>query len=421
MRSVVLLLLLTLISQKSQSAVGLRQVGDKAGFSRELNMILNPDCDLPECKGEGSHFINLVHVSAKGDSDVIHYLWSTFGTPSVLIVQTSLKASLQINWESLLNESVAEGIIQFSEKPYYSFGLILAQLWQFNDTKDTGKLDISTNESFPISFMEMSWQNINETMTCSSDQCSVSFETSSVDTDYFLPNGSFSFQMTAHSKDGRNNILPHLEHTASSSQLNIVLNEMKSHFTGSRFALEFLFFSSDVSHENIDPIAIESRKSVDDEYTPGVFKRYVLTTPSSRSNGSGGYLHWKPVCYTNYKRTIAHSSDSSTYGIQYTNTSQPFSIVKAFFGPSDNNSMSAFNVSFGSAGDGFYLKTNYTSWSVAIGYGRAPPERLSLMVILIISIGVGAPLLLMAIGGLYFIIQKLARKKYDLLLSSSLT
>ncbi|XP_022257751.1 glycosylated lysosomal membrane protein A-like isoform X4 [Limulus polyphemus] len=343
MRSVVLLLLLTLISQKSQSAVGLRQVGDKAGFSRELNMILNPDCDLPECKGEGSHFINLVHVSAKGDSDVIHYLWSTFGTPSVLIVQTSLKASLQINWESLLNESVAEGIIQFSEKPYYSFGLILAQLWQFNDTKDTGKLDISTNESFPISFMEMSWQNINETMTCSSDQCSVSFETSSVDTDYFLPNGSFSFQ------------------------------------------------------------------------------RYVLTTPSSRSNGSGGYLHWKPVCYTNYKRTIAHSSDSSTYGIQYTNTSQPFSIVKAFFGPSDNNSMSAFNVSFGSAGDGFYLKTNYTSWSVAIGYGRAPPERLSLMVILIISIGVGAPLLLMAIGGLYFIIQKLARKKYDLLLSSSLT
>ncbi|XP_013793986.1 glycosylated lysosomal membrane protein A-like [Limulus polyphemus] len=407
-----LLVLVILVS----SSVGL---GNKGKLTRKLNMTLNPNCSLPECKGETDNSINLVHVTAEGDSDVLHYVWSSVGAPSVLIACTSLNSTLEIDWKNLLNESEVEGSINFSEKPYYSLGLVLAKIWQFNDTEDVGKLDSGSNISFPLPLMEMQWENINRTMHCSNNHCSAVFHTLSSDPKYFLPNGSFSFEVTAHSHDGRSNILPHLDHTANSSQLNIVLNGMNSEFNGSRFALEFILIGSDTITEKESNVEIESQKSIDDEYTPGIFERDVLMTPASHFTGSGGYLQWKPVCYTKDERTIAHSTESYSYGIQKTNNSLPFSITKAFFNSSlPPNSLSAFNISFGSSGDGFYLKTNYTSWSMTVGYGRPPSDQFSLMIILIISIGLGTPLILMVVWGVGFCVQKFTRKQDDLLLSS---
>lgn len=64
--------------------------------------------------------------------------------------------------------------------------------------------------------------------------------------------------------------LPHLLHSANSTQVDLVFDKLNtnSSFTNSRFALEILLASSDTVNTTA---TIISRKSLDDEHSPGVF------------------------------------------------------------------------------------------------------------------------------------------------------
>lgn len=53
----------------------------------------------------------------------------------------------------------------------------------------------------------------------------------------------------------------------------------------------------------------------------------------------------------------------------------------------------------------------------AFGYGYPPSEEFSLLIILVISIGLGLPAILVVISGMVLSIKRAAKKKDDLFLS----
>jgi hypothetical protein len=64
--------------------------------------------------------------------------------------------------------------------------------------------------------------------------------------------------------------LPHLLHSANCTQVDLVLDKLKTNsgFSSSRYALGVLIASSDKANTTA---TIISRKSLDDEHSPGVF------------------------------------------------------------------------------------------------------------------------------------------------------
>lgn len=74
-------------------------------------------------------------------------------------------------------------------------------------------------------------------------------------------------------------------------------------------------------------------------------------------------------------------------------------------------------ISLGAKGDGFDKRTNYSTWTFLVGYGTPPNERFSYLVIMIISIGIGIPLVILLATGLYLCIRKLPRRNSESYLS----
>lgn len=85
----------------------------------QLRSRLNPDCD-ETCRGRN---VTTLHLSADGSNDTLHYLWDFIGYPSVLLALTPPSTSLNISWEDYLARR--ENSVRFSEKPKYSFGMII--------------------------------------------------------------------------------------------------------------------------------------------------------------------------------------------------------------------------------------------------------------------------------------------------------
>lgn len=79
---------------------------------------------------------------------------------------------------------------------------------------------------------------------------------------------SFCFQVGAYTGDGASVEPPHLLHTANSSQVDIILNNFHTTFNKSRFAVEFIIYSSTTDLNYTSTV----KKTDDDENTPGEFR-----------------------------------------------------------------------------------------------------------------------------------------------------
>ena len=53
------------------------------------------------------------------------------------------------------------------------------------------------------------------------------------------------------------------------------------------------------------------------------------------------------------------------------------------------------------------------------GFGEPPRDYVSFVVILVMSVGLGIPLLIILASGIYFLVKKLGKPKADLLLGRS--
>ncbi|CAG2055870.1 unnamed protein product [Timema podura] len=354
-----------------------------------LSSSVNPGCnpDAGYCDK-----VTLVHVRADGPNDTLHYLWGFTGKPSIILALTSPNATLTINWKDFIFASVQA--IEFSEKPVYSFGLVVNKIWEYNDVNDTGYLNMSlVNKNYKRAYdteyfhwkiakfendtegailhMESVKYNKPGDVTAV-ERGNIKFMTlyTSLPGTALIANSEsllphFPSHNSAYGYNDHSDILPHLVHTQNSSLIDLVIDKLgtNSHFSHARFAVDIILASQDPKNTTM---TFESHKSLDDEYTPGVFTMVDLQTPSSVSGAKGGYIQWRPVAYIAKERDLTNSTDANNYGLSnvtYPSAVLNSSAVYAFFSSSlENMLVQETVVSFGLKEDGFYKKTNYTSW-----------------------------------------------------------
>lgn len=94
----------------------------------------------------------------------------------------------------------------------------------------------------------------------------------------------------------------------------------------------------------------------------------VVEDEKNQNKVQSGFLQWRPIVYTSANKVVSNSTKTLEYEVANVTDSVATlnsSLLFAFYG----SDLSKFlikgeNVSFGSNKDGFYAKTNFSSWYV---------------------------------------------------------
>ncbi|XP_013394572.1 glycosylated lysosomal membrane protein A isoform X2 [Lingula anatina] len=395
--------------------------GDSTEATRKLSSIqYNPGCENdPICKrvSDSGSAPNLLYAYSVGN-DTLHYFFSTVGAPTFLVAKTPGKKqeSLNVSWTDFL--SVNDTNVKNSVKlpnVNYAFAVVFTKLYEYNDTNDHADFTSIPNDEWNWNIRDFAkqfvWKGLNTTELNNPVTVRTNLSMTNIDESYI------SFDWKLFGNHDRNTEVPHLEHTINDTQFNFLINNWPTFCEKSRFGLELVMMGTDgVKHMT----NIEESKSLDDEYTPGVFtmidwstQSKVLASDTDESKQLGGYLQWKPVVYLTEER----SSQKQTQAKHYDTMKADHSVIKsmvpmrslamAFFGDQLNTmTLNATNISFGLPEDGFYAKSNYTVWSGSIGYGTPPQDEISILVIIVIAVGLGIPVVLIIFGGLIVCIKR---------------
>lgn len=347
---------------------------------------------------------NLVHIVATGSEDTIHFLWSSYRLPSIIIARTEHHVNLSINFTQL--SLFDKDAITFSEKPIESVGLTIKELWLYTDEKDMANFDHTYNAT-SLNLEEFKWSNIFSSLQCSNISATTKVQASSNES-IFHENGTFGLEFSVIPKKISSTNFPHLFFTGNSSEIKVILNNFYSEVKETRYALTLLAFSS----YKDDEWKKDTSKSITDEYSPGVFKNIDLLSTCCEGNLSS-FLNWRPVAYTGIVPIVANSSDAKMSDFYRTTSTNILSIAELFF----SQQPITFNMSFGTVGDDFYTKTKYTTWILMIGTGQPVIRQMSLSAIVFTAVGLGSLVLFMLIGALYTACEYLRKKDDDLLLS----
>lgn len=196
-------------------------------------------------------------------------------------------------------------------------------------------------------------------------------------------------------------------------QIDLVAENIDfSNFSSTRVAIEFLVVSSENKTEGT--FKLNKRRNLDDEFTPGIFDVYDIVSPRSNDDSRGAFLQYRPVCYTTKGRTVSDSTELKQGNIKSLNnnsleieTNFMYTFPMSFYGYNlGSKVVQGSNISFGVPNDGFYLRSNYTSFSMLMGIGAPPIEKLSAFVITFAAIGLGVPFLVLLVGGTYLTIKR---------------
>ena len=107
--------------------------------------------------------------------------------------------------------------------------------------------------------------------------------------------------------------------------------------------------------------------TLDDEHTPGIFRTEELLLSGLNESDFQSYLQWRPVVYTTDKRDLSESTgvkvSPSVMVDDVEIDSLNKSLLYALYGEDLKDMLvRKVKVTFGSADDGFYKKTNYHAW-----------------------------------------------------------
>ncbi|XP_060679192.1 glycosylated lysosomal membrane protein, partial [Hemiscyllium ocellatum] len=342
---------------------------------------------------------NVLHVRAVGSTDTIHYLWSTLGAPTVLLVYTSSpNSSLHIDWTRLEQRDPSNAVhVEPADAVVHSAAVVFSRVLEYDDVGDVADISRVPVSSFYPAYRleELSWDNVNATLdprrlTAQLRGCNAS--------DQLFGNGSFTFRIAAFEGTSRDVELPRLLHTANSSRLEFLIDGVVPRGNRSRFALELFILEGLGARPEL-----RLHHSIDDEYTPSIFQMDQLVALGENGSTIASFLQWKPVAYTSQHPSLANSVPTRQYGLQPgRNHSLPaFSIAYAFYGAPlpGGPRLAAMNISFGGPGRGLYEPGRHISWSALIGHGEPPQERFSILVVVIMTVALGLPILLLLLGG----------------------
>ncbi|XP_070542844.1 glycosylated lysosomal membrane protein A-like [Ptychodera flava] len=374
---------------------------------RKLSIEYNPNCTIAVCKNSTDNK-NLVYVKAVGN-DVIHYLWSSIGAPTLVLATTPNNTKLHVNWEKLMSSGESNTAIEFVPNDViYSMAMVFTRMFEYDDVNDTSVISKCPRCNMKSLLLEdLKWQDMNITINETT-------HSAVLNTTLYQPsikgNGTISIQFTAYGEKDRSKILPHLQYTANTTQVDFTIDSLEPAFNSSRFALEVLAVSGQKNPK--EDIIKQMTKSIDDEYTPGMFEVDELHLPPQPPKSKyGSYSQWKPVCYFGQARDLSNALEANSDDLQTENLYIPRESIMVKFYDMKEVDMAAFNLSFGTSKDGFYNAHHYVTWTTNVGYGTPPEDELSLLVIIVLIAGLGIPVLLIVAGGTYVCIKK-RRQKY---------
>lgn len=361
--------------------------------TRQIYMQFNPD--FPNSS------VNLLHTRAVGNGSTIHYVWSTIGAPTVLLIYTeSEHSALRVNWAKLLSPDPYGAIaIEPADSVLYSTALTFTRIFEYKDVNNTANFSGTEDKYFypPYDLSNFVWENANDTLNASS----FSFRLTGVDASDpsgSFRNGSVSFRVSAYDRPGRDASAPQLLHTANCSKLEFMISGVQPRGNNSRFALEMVTLEEKTGRKTL-----RSVRSIDDEYTPTVFEVMELLPDAPNASHAHGYFQWKSVAYGSVNGSRANSLPCVAHQPQHMNGTPPVpSIIQAFYGEqlSGRYNVEALNVSYGIADGDFYNKNKFLGWSVLVGYGAPPRDSFSILVICIMAVALGTPLVLLILGAM---------------------
>jgi hypothetical protein len=355
-------------------------------------------------------YINLVYTTVRRTDDIVHFLYSTRGVPSVLVAHTSPSATLHINFTKFLSHNVteAENSITFNTgdftvQPNTSFVLLIEQLIDFKDSPDTAKMG-DTNWTTVHNLSRASWRNVS--LTKDVHQHLIVFN--GTPSPWLSSNGSFGLQFRSFCDSGYSPELPKLPYNSQMTSVDVVMDNVATQYNESRFGLKLVVATTSHVTSNM---SMDVRKSIDDEHSPGSFVTINWLTSSNESE-SESFLQWKPACYNQPQRSIKSLSSARYYEITPYHVTQPAepSLALDYFGhliyDSEAVKMATNDISFGLAHDGFYKSTHFAVWSFSLGIGKPPFDVISPTIVLIIAIGLGIPVVIILAGIVYTCVRK---------------
>ncbi|XP_056402911.1 glycosylated lysosomal membrane protein [Hyla sarda] len=367
--------------------------------TRQIYLQFNP--------GFSNSSVNLLHTRAVGNGSTIHYVWSTIGAPTVLLIYTETPHSdLRVNWTKLLSSDPSGAItMDPADSVLYSTALTFTRIFEYRDVNNTANFSGTAEKYFypPYDLGNFVWENANDTLNASSSSFRLTGVDQSDPTGSFR-NGSVSFRVSAYDRPGRDASAPRLLHTANCTKLEFMISGVQPRGNHSRFALEMVTLEKKSGHKKV-----RSVRSIDDEYTPTIFEVVELVSDAPNASHARGYFQWKSVAYGSVNGTRADSLPCAVYKPHNMNGTLPVpSIIQAFYGEqlSSQYNLQALNVSYGIADGDFYDKNKFLGWSVLVGYGAPPRDSFSILVICIMAVALGIPLLLLIMGAILVLFMK---------------
>ncbi|KAG8036981.1 hypothetical protein G9C98_004303 [Cotesia typhae] len=212
--------------RKATTSKGTGAVTENGGAS--LKYELNPGCGRV-CDEKS---LTTLHLKAEGPNDTLHYLWDFVGNPSVLLA-----------------------------------------IIEFNDVYDKATIDNVRNED--INILNPEYFNWTRKNSIKSNQF---VELDMIGQNYTDPElnnitraGNIEIILNGFCTLEHSDVIPHMLHSENSTQIDFIINHLRtnSSFNKSRFGLELMVVSEGDSSSRM---SIDTKKSLDDEYTPGIFE-----------------------------------------------------------------------------------------------------------------------------------------------------
>ncbi|XP_074836875.1 glycosylated lysosomal membrane protein [Carettochelys insculpta] len=363
------------------------------GSGRRVTLHYNP--------GSNSSSVNLLHVRAVGQNDTLHYVWSSIGAPTVLLLYTRSESStLHVNWTKLLSAAPAGAIwIEPAGSVVYSTAVIFTKVFEYSRANASAQEE----QFYPTyDLAALSWRSLNGTL----NHTALTAKFQGVGA---FPNGTISFQVTAYEQSGRDSSLPRLLHTANSSKVEFIMEKVAPRSNSSRFMLEVVTVEETGGRKRL-----QSVRSIDDEYTPAIFEMAQLVSEPRNDTTSSSFFQWKTAAYGDKVASRENAIHCHYHSLQMASWRLlgP-SIAHAYFGAGlgHGESLAAINITFGGEDGKFYAEKNYLSWSALLGFGTPPEDSFSPLVITIMAVALGTPVVLLLVGGLVVLLAR--RKRYS--------
>ncbi|XP_005006233.1 glycosylated lysosomal membrane protein isoform X3 [Cavia porcellus] len=211
---------------------------------------------------------NLLHIRAVGTNSTLHYVWSTLGPPTVVLVATNTPHSvLSINWTRLLSPEPDGGLMILpKDSIQFSSALIFTRLLEFDSATSDAAAKPPGKPYPPYSLAEFSWNNITDSLYPATLSATFQGHPKGDPTGAFA-NGSLAFRVQAFARSGRPDQPPRLLHTADTCQLEVALVGASPRGNHSLFGIEVATVG-----QSPDCPMIQEQHSIDDEYAPTVFQ-----------------------------------------------------------------------------------------------------------------------------------------------------